>query len=180
MRSSRIDATRRNVAAMRAATLAPAAWFLVDMLRRLLLTTALAALSSQLLHAAAPAAPPPSSVLRAMQRHGVPSSSVSIFVRDVAARQTLVELHPEQPRSPASTIKVLTTFAALDMLGPGYTWKTRAFANGELRKGVLEGDLVLVGGGDPYMTTERWWTFVRNLRARGVEHITGDVVLDNT
>lgn len=165
---------------MRAATLAPAAWFLVDMLRRLLLITALAALFSQLVHADAPAAQPPSSVLRAMQRHGVPSSSVSIFVRDVAARQTLVELHPEQPRSPASTIKVLTTFAALDMLGPGYTWKTRAFANGELRKGVLEGDLVLVGGGDPYMTTERWWTFVRNLRARGVEHITGDVVLDNT
>src|SRR5690606_35855591 len=71
-------------------------------------------------------------------------------------------------------------YAALDLLGPGYTWKTRAYADGELSNGVLRGDLVLVGGGDPYMTSERWWSFVQQLRERGVAKITGDVVIDNS
>ena len=74
---------------------------------------------------------------------------------------------------------MLTTFAALDMLGPAYTWKTRAYAAGRVDHGVLYGDLYLVGGGDPYMTDERWWSFVQGLRERGLAKITGDVVIDN-
>ena len=44
---------------------------------------------------------------------------------------------------------------------------------------MLYGDLYLVGGGDPYMTDERWWSFVQGLRERGLAKITGDVVIDN-
>ena len=75
---------------------------------------------------------------------------------------------------------MLTTFAALDMLGPAYTWKTRAYLGGPLANGVLQGDLVLVGGGDPYMTAERWWDFVQNIREHGLAKISGDIVIDNS
>ena len=65
-------------------------------------------------------------------------------------------------------MKVLTTYAALESLGPAYTWHTRAYATGPIRDQVLEGNLVLVGGGDPFMSAERWWGFVSGLRQAGV------------
>ncbi len=86
----------------------------------------------------------------------------------------------DTPRSPASTIKVVTTFASLDLLGPAYVWHTRAAIRGEIHNGVLDGDLVLQGGGDPYMTLERWWRFARTLRDNGLKTIRGDIVIDNT
>jgi D-alanyl-D-alanine carboxypeptidase/D-alanyl-D-alanine-endopeptidase (penicillin-binding protein 4) len=92
----------------------------------------------------------------------------------------VASLNPETPRSPASAIKVVTTFAALDSLGPAYTWHTQALATGELSDGVLTGDLILKGGGDPYMTIERWWSFVGALRSRGLKSIRGDIVIDDT
>ncbi len=122
----------------------------------------------------------PPAVVRAMQSVGVPERDVSIYVRDAHTNEITVAHRADIARSPASTIKVLTTFAALDMLGPGYRWITRAYANGTLSNGVLRGDLVLVGGGDPYMTSERWWSFVQGLREQGIAKITGDVVLDNS
>lgn len=115
-----------------------------------------------------------------MNSVGVPARDVSIYVRDAGTNEVLVALAADQPRSPASTIKTLTTFAALDMLGPAYSWKTGAYADGKVVNGVLHGDLYLVGGGDPYLTGERWWTFVQNLRERGLAKITGDVVIDNS
>ena len=86
----------------------------------------------------------------------------------------------DTPRSPASTIKVVTTFASLDSLGPTYLWHTRAALRGQLKNGVLDGDLILQGGGDPYMTLERWWNFARTLRDRGLHTIRGDIIIDDT
>ena len=129
-------------------------------------------------HSREPQLPP--TVTRALERFSVPVSHVSMYVRDAGTNEVVLSVGADEPRSPASTIKVLTTFTALDVLGPGYTWKTRALIDGELANGVLRGDLVLAGGGDPYMTSERWWSFVQNLRERGLAKITGDIVIDNT
>jgi D-alanyl-D-alanine carboxypeptidase/D-alanyl-D-alanine-endopeptidase (penicillin-binding protein 4) len=128
---------------------------------------------------AAPAAAPPP-VAQEMSAERLPSSTVSFAVVDIESGRMLASLNPETPRSPASTIKVVTTFATLDSLGPAYTWHTQALASGELADGVLSGDLILRGGGDPYMTLERWWSFVRALRARGLKSIHGDIVVDDT
>ena len=57
----------------------------------------------------------------------------------------LVSYNSTVPRNPASTMKVVTTFAALESLGPAYSWRTRAYATGPVRDQVLEGNLVLVG-----------------------------------
>jgi serine-type D-Ala-D-Ala carboxypeptidase/endopeptidase (penicillin-binding protein 4) len=122
----------------------------------------------------------PPAVTRAMSAVNVPARDVSIYVRDAATNEVVVDLASDSPRSPASIIKVLTTFAALDMLGPAYTWKTRAYLGGAYANGVLNGDLILVGGGDPYMTSERWWSFVQSLREHGLAKVSGDVVIDNT
>jgi D-alanyl-D-alanine carboxypeptidase/D-alanyl-D-alanine-endopeptidase (penicillin-binding protein 4) len=115
-----------------------------------------------------------------LTRHGVPEAGVSIVVRDVASRSSLLELNPALPRAPASTMKVLPTWAALDLLGPAYAWKTRALADAPVSRGVLKGNLYLQGGGDPLLTIERWWRFVNDLRQTGMREIEGDIVIDQT
>jgi len=72
----------------------------------------------------------------------------------------------------------VTSFAALNQLGPGYVWTTDVWANGMIVDGVLSGDLVIKGHGDPTLTLERMWLLQRELRARGVRHIRGNLVLD--
>jgi D-alanyl-D-alanine carboxypeptidase/D-alanyl-D-alanine-endopeptidase (penicillin-binding protein 4) len=109
----------------------------------------------------------------------VPDDALTIVVRDVATGERLVEMNPEVPRNPASVMKLLPTYAALDILGPAYTWKTRALADGPVAGGVLKGNLYLEGGGDPLLTIERWWRFVSDLRQSGLRAIEGDVVIDD-
>jgi D-alanyl-D-alanine carboxypeptidase/D-alanyl-D-alanine-endopeptidase (penicillin-binding protein 4) len=115
-----------------------------------------------------------------LTRYNVPESSVSIVVRDVAADDALLALNAAMARSPASTMKILPTWAALDLLGPAYAWKTRALADSDIAKGVLKGNLYLQGGGDPLLTIERWWRFVNDLRQTGLRVIEGDIVIDQT
>jgi D-alanyl-D-alanine carboxypeptidase/D-alanyl-D-alanine-endopeptidase (penicillin-binding protein 4) len=122
----------------------------------------------------------PAPVTQAIAAQRLPPSAVSFAVVDPDSGRLLLSQNPDRPRSPASTIKVVTTSAALDLLGPAYTWHTRASIRGTLHAGVLEGDLILQGGGDPYMTLERWWSFARALRAKGLETIRGDIVIDDT
>jgi D-alanyl-D-alanine carboxypeptidase/D-alanyl-D-alanine-endopeptidase (penicillin-binding protein 4) len=122
----------------------------------------------------------PASVAQAMAAQRLPPSAVSFVVVDPDSGRILLAQNPDTPRSPASTIKTVTTFAALDLLGPAYTWHTRAAIRGVLDAGTLDGDLILQGGGDPYMTLERWWSFAHALRARGLKTIHGDIVIDNT
>jgi D-alanyl-D-alanine carboxypeptidase/D-alanyl-D-alanine-endopeptidase (penicillin-binding protein 4) len=132
------------------------------------------------LAASSVAVEPPSSTRALIAREGVPESNVSIVVRDVAGGDGLVEHFPGMARSPASTMKLLPTWAALDLLGPAYSWKTRAWSDVPVVKGVLKGNLYLQGGGDPLLTIERWWRFVNDLRQTGLRVIEGDIVIDQT
>jgi len=122
----------------------------------------------------------PPEVERVLAQRRIPGTSLSVLVREIGADQPLVSYNAAVPRNPASTMKVLTTYAALELLGPAYTWRTRAYAAGPVRDLVLDGHLILEGGGDPFMTADRWWGFVNGLRQQGISRITGDVVIDNS
>ena len=130
------------------------------------------------LNAHAAALPPP--VRDALQQAHIPLDSVGIEVRELGARRPLIGVNAEQPMNPASTMKLLTTYAALDILGPAYTWKTEAYLDGELENGVLQGNLILKGYGDPKFTIEQFWLWLSELRARGLREIRGDLVLDRS
>jgi D-alanyl-D-alanine carboxypeptidase/D-alanyl-D-alanine-endopeptidase (penicillin-binding protein 4) len=125
-----------------------------------------------------PGAPPP--VVSIINAEHLPESSVSFAIIDPDGGKLVAGQNVDIPRSPASTIKLVTTFAALDLLGPAYVWHTRAWLRGTLKEGELDGDLVLQGGGDPYMTLERWWSFAQELRNRGLKVIRGDIIIDET
>ncbi|MCL4798581.1 MAG: D-alanyl-D-alanine carboxypeptidase/D-alanyl-D-alanine-endopeptidase [Burkholderiales bacterium] len=120
----------------------------------------------------------PQPVAQALARAGVAQAGAALFVQEIGARAPVVAFNAAEPMNPASTIKLVTTFAALELLGPTFTWKTEAYIAGPLHDGVLDGDLALKGHGDPKLTLERFWLFVQSLRARGLRDIKGDLVLD--
>lgn len=120
----------------------------------------------------------PAPVARALEAAGVPHSAVAVLVQDVDTHVPRASLNADKPMNPASVMKLLTTYAALELLGPAYTWKTEVWAQGGLIDGVLNGDLYLKGYGDPRLTFENFWLLLRQIRARGIREIRGDLVLD--
>ncbi len=122
----------------------------------------------------------PGPVRDALARAGVPESAVGAVVEPAGGGPRLASLNADRPLNPASAIKLVTTYAALDLLGPAYAFKTDVLVAGELSGGVLAGDLVLKGGGDPKLTYERLWQLLRQLRARGLREIRGDVILERS
>jgi D-alanyl-D-alanine carboxypeptidase/D-alanyl-D-alanine-endopeptidase (penicillin-binding protein 4) len=122
----------------------------------------------------------PAPVRAALSQAHVPLDAVAIRVERVEGGRATVSHRDQVPMSPASVLKLVTSYAALDLLGPAYTFKTDVLVRGKLSAGVLEGDLVLRGGGDPKLTYERLWQLVQNLRARGIREIGGDVILDRS
>ena len=81
---------------------------------------------------------------------------------------------------PASTEKMVTTLAALELLGPDWRWKTSFSYTGEISDGVLIGTLYIKGGGDPKYVAENLWRDLSRLRSMGIRHIAGDVVIDRS
>jgi len=130
--------------------------------------------------AAAHAAPPPRAVTRAFLDAGVPLSNVAFVVQRANAGAPLFAWQPQRPMAPASVMKLVTTLASLELLGRDYRWRTDAFLRGTLKDGVLDGDLVLKGHGDPKITIEQWQSFMASLRHNGLDDIRGDLVLDRS
>jgi D-alanyl-D-alanine carboxypeptidase/D-alanyl-D-alanine-endopeptidase (penicillin-binding protein 4) len=122
----------------------------------------------------------PASVAQALKAAGIPPSASAAWVRDVDAVAPRLAVNARAALNPASTMKLVTTYAALDLLGPAYTWKTEAHATGTLADGVLTGDLHLKGGGDPKLTYDQFGRLLRMIRARGIREIRGDLVLDRS
>lgn len=149
----------------------------------------------------------PDEIAQALAQAGVPESSVAMMVVPLAPPAGTVSRvpepvnpsgeanpapapqpspaprlswHPDVPMNPASVMKLVTTYAGLDLLGPAYFWKTRVDVQGEIRDGVLRGNLVVRGGGDPKLVRERLAELIAAIREKGVRDIDGDILLDGS
>ena len=122
----------------------------------------------------------PNPVAAAIRASGLPADSIAMLVQEVTADQPLIAFNAERAMLTGSVMKVLTTYAGLELLGPAYSWTTEVHATGPVRKGVLEGDLVIRGLGDPKITLESFWLLLRAVREHGVRDIRGDLVLDRS
>lgn len=124
----------------------------------------------------------PRTVASALQRAGMDSKALYLSVRAVQAAAPdappALDVQGDQPAVLASTAKLVTALASLDLLGVKHRWRTRAYLAGPLREGVLEGDLRLVGGGDALLTSEQLVAWFKRLHARGLREIRGRIVLD--
>ena len=123
----------------------------------------------------------PPTVAAALARAKLPPDALSVIATSVDARETpRLFYRADIAVNPASVMKLVTTYAGLELLGPAYTWRTSVYLNGTLQGGTLAGDLHIQGGGDPKLVVERLWLLLRRIQGLGVQKIAGDIVLDRS
>jgi D-alanyl-D-alanine carboxypeptidase/D-alanyl-D-alanine-endopeptidase (penicillin-binding protein 4) len=127
------------------------------------------------------ARPLPPEVVAALARAKVPRDAVALLVVDAEGKSPPRLSHRANVAvNPASVMKLVTTYAALDLLGPAFTWRTPVFVDGAVRDGTLFGNLYVQGQGDPKLVTERLWLLLRRVQGLGIDHVAGDIVLDRS
>lgn len=135
-----------------------------------------AAADPALVHAGVPA-----QVAAALRRAGVPASAASFYVIRLGAPAARASWNAQQPMNPASTMKLVTTFAGLQLLGPDYRWQTSLYADAQpTGDGTVNGNVYLRGRGDPKLVPEEMAKLVASARAGGATTINGDLVLDRS
>jgi D-alanyl-D-alanine carboxypeptidase/D-alanyl-D-alanine-endopeptidase (penicillin-binding protein 4) len=126
----------------------------------------------------------PPEIERAMRAASITRGSIAVVVQEVGQevgqRTTRLRHNASSPMNPASLEKLISTQAALDLLGPAHVWRTPVWVDGPLRDQVLRGRVVIQGGGDPKFTVERLWLLLQRLRALGIQTIEGDIVIDQS
>ena len=122
----------------------------------------------------------PPEVETALAEQGLPRDAVVIMVAPAEGGAPRVAHRVDTPVNPASIAKLATTYAALDLLGPTFAWTTPVYFDGPVRLGVLQGNLILKGQGDPKLVIERLWLLLHRVRAMGVHTITGDILIDRS
>ncbi|MBT6278232.1 MAG: D-alanyl-D-alanine carboxypeptidase/D-alanyl-D-alanine-endopeptidase, partial [Chromatiales bacterium] len=124
----------------------------------------------------------PPVVAKTMSGGKLPRSAVSIVVHAVDELAPRLEVNPSKPRNPASAIKLVTTWTALDLLGATHRWPTEVYLLGPLnaRRDTVRGDIAIKGYGDPFLVIEEFWKLLGELRRQGIKKIEGDLVLDTS
>jgi D-alanyl-D-alanine carboxypeptidase/D-alanyl-D-alanine-endopeptidase (penicillin-binding protein 4) len=125
----------------------------------------------------------PPSVSQALRQVGIPPAAMAVEVMSLATDglpAPLLSRQAHTPVNPASLMKLVTTYAGLDLLGPQFTWDTRIWTSGEVRAGTLKGDLIIEGSGDPKWVRERMEETFAAIKHQGVERIEGHIVLDRS
>lgn len=123
----------------------------------------------------------PPEVDAALARAKVPREAVTMLVVDAeGAQPPRLAWRPQVPVNPASIMKLVTTYAGLDLLGPAYVWNTPVYTDGPVSNGVLDGNLYIQGRGDPKLVVERLWLLLRRVQGLGIHTVGGDIVLDRS
>lgn len=126
------------------------------------------------------AQPLPPDIDRLLAEGGLPADNVAVLLMPAEGGAPRIAHRVDAPVNPASIAKLATTFAALELLGPTFAWSTPVWFDGPVRNGVLQGNLVIKGSGDPKLVIERLWLLLRRVQSLGVRSIAGDIVLDRS
>ncbi|WP_162785429.1 D-alanyl-D-alanine carboxypeptidase [Polynucleobacter necessarius] len=129
----------------------------------------------------------PPAISNSLERNQIPQDAISISVTEIESgklrkhtAKNILAWRASEPMNPASTMKVLTTLASLDILGPQYRWRTNVYTDGVIRQGTLKGNLYLQGSGDPKLIPEEFAKLMKSLQALGIQKIDGNLFFDRS
>jgi D-alanyl-D-alanine carboxypeptidase/D-alanyl-D-alanine-endopeptidase (penicillin-binding protein 4) len=148
----------------------------------------MAGLTAPLAGAQTPGSALPPDVEALLARAKVPRDALAAIVVDAAPALNgksallppLLSYRASASMNPASVMKLVTTYAGLELLGPSFTWTTPVYVDGTVKDGVLQGNLIIQGKGDPKLVLERLWLLLRRVQGLGIQTIAGDIVLDRS
>jgi len=122
----------------------------------------------------------PEPVAKALKKAGIPESGAAMFVQAVDAKRPELSINASKRMNPASVMKLVTTYAALEILKPNFRWKTEVYRDAVMENGVLNGNLIIKGYGDPSFKEEEFRRLLLNLRQQGLKKIKGDLIIDKS
>jgi len=122
----------------------------------------------------------PFAVKQKLLQLAIPETAIGVYVHEIGSSQPALTINADSSMNPASVMKLLTTYAGLELLGPAYTWQTILYANGKITDDVLYGDLIIKGYGDPKLDLENFWLLIHRLRQTGLREIKGNLILDHS
>ncbi len=122
--------------------------------------------------------PAPADYLARLAAARIPRDAAAVVVAPLDGGALSWDDNEKKPMNPASTMKLVTTYSALHLLGPAFTFRTEVLADGPLAGDVLRGELYVRGGGDPHLVIENLWLLATHIRGFGIRDIRGDLVLD--
>lgn len=122
----------------------------------------------------------PATVADALKKAGIPQQNVSVYVQAVDNDRPILSHNASRSMNPASVMKLVTTHAGLDLLGPAYRWKTEVYRDGAVNNGVLEGNLIIKGYGDPSFKAQEFWRMLMAVQQAGIREIKGDLLIDKS
>ena len=131
----------------------------------------------------------PIDIERAISKSNIPKDAIAISVKKIASQDAptktfksidVIDWQEDVGMNPASTMKLLTSLAAMEILGPQYRWKTDIFTNGKIQADTLKGDLLIRGSGDPKLIPEEINKILNNLKDIGIKKIDGDFIFDRS
>ena len=123
----------------------------------------------------------PAEVEAALAKARLPRDALSLLVIEAEGKAAPRLSHRAGvAMNPASVAKLVTTYAALELLGPAFSWSTPVYVDGTVQGGTLTGNVYLQGQGDPKLVVERLWLLLRRLQGLGIRQVQGDIVLDRS
>ena len=129
----------------------------------------------------------PKAVENSLEKNGIPRDAISISVLEIEPGpvgkpigKVVSDWRGNAPMNPASTMKLVTTFIGLDILGPHYRWRTSLYTDGTIERGVLTGNVYLQGTGDPKLIPEEMVKLMDSLQKLGIQKIDGNLIFDRT
>ena len=122
----------------------------------------------------------PKKLSETLRQYEISLNDVTLLVQAMDEVTPRVALNLDIDRNPASLIKLITTWVALEVLGPNFTWETNLYAAKSAHRGNIVGNIILKGDGDPYFLNRDLWTLLGELKNSGISQITGDLLIDET
>ncbi|WP_042143333.1 D-alanyl-D-alanine carboxypeptidase/D-alanyl-D-alanine-endopeptidase [Paucisalibacillus sp. EB02] len=115
-----------------------------------------------------------------LNNNALNGATTGVSIRNADSGEVLYSYYGDHRLHPASNMKILTTVAALETLGPDYRFNTEVLTDGRIRGDVLLGNLYLRGKGDPTLLKEDLDQFAADLKAKGIKNIQGNLIGDDT
>ncbi len=123
----------------------------------------------------------PQAINNYITKSGISKKDISIYIKEAGQNaKVLVSLNANTSRTPASVIKVLSIYASVLKFGFNYRLQTKFYARGKIRRGVLYGDLIIKGFGDPTLKDRDLTKIVSYIRAEGIKKIKGNIIIDRS
>ncbi|MEZ0392865.1 MAG: D-alanyl-D-alanine carboxypeptidase/D-alanyl-D-alanine-endopeptidase [Pseudobdellovibrionaceae bacterium] len=116
-----------------------------------------------------------------LKKSGIPDSQLGIYIAGGEGEpKVILAKNPDKKMIPASITKLVTAATSISQFPPGTKFKTSLWSSAAIEDGVLKGDLILKGGGDPSFVSETMWFLVNAFIRSGVKTIEGNILVDDT